>query len=301
MYQIDCDVINDVLPLYIENMASNSTKRIVEEHIKTCEKCRSKLNSMTKEIDIPADFDVEPMNIIKKKMERKNIRTAIMAGIIVLAIAVLTIVHMNSPISLKYSRDMIAVEANEDGSVSIAFSSDVAGYSIETAYDEEAVYSITCWTTLWNKWILKNEERTIELVPEGENKIVRKIYYYSAEDQETGDRLIYESSVNKDENIYSGRLTLPRLVLNYYFLLSMLLSVIGMLLCFVLNWIDKYKIAVRVTLVPVSYLISSILVLWGQGDIYNSRYYFTGILILAIILYLLMYFIIFRFVYRNKL
>ena len=41
--KISCSVIRDILPLYVENMVSEDTKEIVEEHIKDCEECKKNL------------------------------------------------------------------------------------------------------------------------------------------------------------------------------------------------------------------------------------------------------------------
>ena len=40
MNEIDCDVIQDLLPSYSDKVSSNSTNKIVEEHLESCSKCR---------------------------------------------------------------------------------------------------------------------------------------------------------------------------------------------------------------------------------------------------------------------
>ena len=51
MKQINCDVIQDLLPSYSDKMSSNATNTLVEEHLKNCKKCNIALNNMNKEID----------------------------------------------------------------------------------------------------------------------------------------------------------------------------------------------------------------------------------------------------------
>lgn len=55
----DCDIINDLLPLYAENKASAKSRRLVEEHLSQCESCRLQLSGIKEEIAIE-----------KKKIER---------------------------------------------------------------------------------------------------------------------------------------------------------------------------------------------------------------------------------------
>ena len=40
--KIKCNVIKDILPLYIENIASEDTRVLIEEHIDECEDCKKK-------------------------------------------------------------------------------------------------------------------------------------------------------------------------------------------------------------------------------------------------------------------
>ncbi len=50
---ISCDVICDLLPLYAENMLSEASRSLVDEHISKCESCRSRLASMNDNLPVP--------------------------------------------------------------------------------------------------------------------------------------------------------------------------------------------------------------------------------------------------------
>ena len=39
----ECEMIQDLLPLYQDNVCSTSSKKIVEEHVTNCENCRNML------------------------------------------------------------------------------------------------------------------------------------------------------------------------------------------------------------------------------------------------------------------
>ena len=45
--KISCDVIRDLLPLYVEDMLSNDSKNIVDEHIEQCESCGDELKKLS--------------------------------------------------------------------------------------------------------------------------------------------------------------------------------------------------------------------------------------------------------------
>lgn len=44
--KFDCKVIEDLLPLYLDDVCSDESRKLVEEHLKECEKCRTLLNNM---------------------------------------------------------------------------------------------------------------------------------------------------------------------------------------------------------------------------------------------------------------
>ena len=50
--KIDCYIIRDLLPSYVDGICSKESKACVEEHVKDCEECKEILYSMMEDIDI---------------------------------------------------------------------------------------------------------------------------------------------------------------------------------------------------------------------------------------------------------
>ncbi len=48
----NCKVIEDLLPLYIDEVCSDESKGFVEEHLKECDACSAKLNAQEAEITV---------------------------------------------------------------------------------------------------------------------------------------------------------------------------------------------------------------------------------------------------------
>ena len=44
-----CDIVKDLLPLYIENLCSSASREAVEEHLEHCETCREEYERMHRE------------------------------------------------------------------------------------------------------------------------------------------------------------------------------------------------------------------------------------------------------------
>ncbi len=42
----ECNLIYDLLPTYVDNLASEDTKEFIKNHIKTCNSCKQKLEDM---------------------------------------------------------------------------------------------------------------------------------------------------------------------------------------------------------------------------------------------------------------
>lgn len=103
----ECKYIEDILPTYIENLTSEDTKAFVEEHLKTCEKCKKVLNDMKENID---KEEVENTELIKKikKYKRKIILIKLTIAIIILAILGFTLGNIGYRYNILYN----AVEKN---------------------------------------------------------------------------------------------------------------------------------------------------------------------------------------------
>ena len=51
MKEISCNIIRDILPLYVDEAVCEETKELVEEHLFTCEDCRKEAEMMKKSVD----------------------------------------------------------------------------------------------------------------------------------------------------------------------------------------------------------------------------------------------------------
>ncbi len=76
MSKVSCNVIRDLLPLDIDGAASEDSKRLVEEHLESCEDCRREKEKLEQAVPVATSDQLESGNVIKKlkkKLRRKNI------------------------------------------------------------------------------------------------------------------------------------------------------------------------------------------------------------------------------------
>ena len=86
MKQINCDIIQDLLPSYSDKMSSNATNTLVEEHLKNCKKCNIALNNMNKEIDAEFIENQEEQLDYLKKYRKNRIKSVIVAVLLTIEI-----------------------------------------------------------------------------------------------------------------------------------------------------------------------------------------------------------------------
>ena len=80
--RITCDIIADLMPLYIENICSEDSRKLLEEHINQCEKCSKELEDMRYPIDCPA-LKTETQSKDPFLKIRKKVRIKIVLSIII--------------------------------------------------------------------------------------------------------------------------------------------------------------------------------------------------------------------------
>ncbi|OMF37479.1 hypothetical protein BK133_05325 [Paenibacillus sp. FSL H8-0548] len=69
MNKISCDVIKDLLPLYYDDICSEATKEMVDEHIAVCVDCKMILDKMNDSIGLPFE------TIEKNKLEGSGLKS----------------------------------------------------------------------------------------------------------------------------------------------------------------------------------------------------------------------------------
>jgi hypothetical protein len=93
----ECDVIEDLLPLYKDGACSTATNKAVEEHLMECEKCKKMLDRLN-DISVDELIVKEKENVIGSQSEYFKRKSAlagcVIAGIFALPILVCLIVNL---------------------------------------------------------------------------------------------------------------------------------------------------------------------------------------------------------------
>lgn len=93
MKRINCNIITDILPLYVDGVVSDDTKEIVEEHLKGCEECNKEYKLMKREVYIPAENEASLIKNFKKKWRNKKL---IISGLSILFTSIILLTFFST-------------------------------------------------------------------------------------------------------------------------------------------------------------------------------------------------------------
>lgn len=86
MNRINCNVIKDLLPSYIDDICSEDSKRLVEEHIKECNACQSLVEMMTATELVSEHTDDRQIDYMKKVRWDYTKRNIVSFGLVIMCL-----------------------------------------------------------------------------------------------------------------------------------------------------------------------------------------------------------------------
>lgn len=192
----NCDFILDLLPLYAENVASEGTRNLVEEHLKSCDSCAAASRQMREQMVLPAQTDFEMLESYNKRRIKQRILTALTVVLLLLVVAECLLIGYTVPIWLTAEEAIENVQDMGGGNLVVTFSDDVeidgrfckhnslylTGLRLslqETQPFSEAmggkIHMVFGATSLWYVGALSGEEDTL-LWGDGSNPATEVVY-----------------------------------------------------------------------------------------------------------------------------
>ena len=118
MKEIRCSVIQDLLPLYVDEVVSDDTKSLVNEHLLTCENCRNEYEQMKGTLYVPIENKATLFSQLNKRWNRKkwllifgSVLTTTLIGFALFSF----IFYYAKPIP--YTADLFELEETADGTL----------------------------------------------------------------------------------------------------------------------------------------------------------------------------------------
>ncbi|MDO4565232.1 MAG: zf-HC2 domain-containing protein [Clostridia bacterium] len=274
----NCEIIQDLLPLYADELASPSTRELVEEHLKDCEACKSALDGMRGEKK-PVTA-AAPLNTVKRAMRKRRVDAVGLGVCLAFLILFVVFAHISKPVYLSSEALPVTVR-EEDGKLYAEFSGRATAYRITTVAEpdgdeENEIITIEAWYSLLDRW-LDRSVNTVLITEDASS--AGEVYYCNYAD---GGELV---PLRDKGDTAAGGFMLERLVLGYYLIMAAGAALaLGLLwLCFRGKRAGKWLS--RLFFVPVSYIAGHMLIMGTDTVSFFAMRGFILILIAAAAVY----------------
>ena len=313
----DCSIVQDLLPLYAEDMLREGTKEYVDGHLAQCEACRAELAALKADVT-PAPVNAQPLRDLKRQLRRKKLTAVLLAVALALTLATAGFAYLTAPQYLPYDETEWMItrspRALADGSImsdgltdlsgiesiSVNLLTPVSGTKVTSTQDPNSgktIYFITAWRTPLDTWCgtfdvsdtgdHAQREANALLDALGETESARTLFTLDA----TNCTAIYYSPNNGQDDVLlcgsrdGGVISLPRLALGYYVLLSLALFITLGIAFFICRRKKAGKMLGYLALIPASYLAGHLLVKGFTTTSYQMQRDFSLIVFAAVLIY----------------
>lgn len=119
--KINCNIADDLMPLYVDEVCSADSRAAIEEHLKNCENCRKKYGRMSAEDiipDISSETCTPELAGVARRIKRRRVRTAVIVSVLVVVIAIILAAVFVAVISM-YNLANPTVYEMENGTINL--------------------------------------------------------------------------------------------------------------------------------------------------------------------------------------
>ena len=320
----DCSIVQDLLPLYAEDMLREETKEFVDGHLAQCEACRAELAALKADVT-PAPVNAQPLRDLKRQLRRKKLTAVLLAVALALTLATAGFAYLTAPQYLPYDETEWTItrspRALADGSImadeltdlsgiesiSVNLLTPVSGTEVTSTQDPDSgktVYFITAWRTPLDTWrgafdktgdapnahsVIDRTQREADALQGALGKVesARTLFTLDA----TNCTAVYYSPNNGQDDVLlcgsmdGGVISLPRLALGYYVLLSFALLITLCIAFFLCRRKKIGKVLGHLALIPACYLLGHLLVKGFVTTSYQMQRDFSLIILTTALLY----------------
>ena len=314
-----CSIVQDLLPLYEEDMLREQTKEFVDGHLAQCEACRAELAALKADVT-PAPVNAQPLRALKKQLQRKKLTAVLLAVTLALTLAAAGFAYLTAPQYLPYSETEWTV-ARADGavtaegladlsgveSISVNLLTPVSGTEVTSTQEPDSgktVYFITAWRTPLDTWrgafdeakdapsatnTAERMQREADTLQGALGKVESARTLFTL-DTENCAAVYYSPNNGQDDVLLCGSrdggiISMPRLALGYYVLLSLALLIPMSIAFFLCRRKKAGKALGHLALIPACYLTGHLLVKGFVTTSYQMQRDFSLIVLTGALLY----------------
>ena len=152
----ECDIVKDLMPLYVDDVLSENSKIFVKNHMNSCESCKKYYEKLSNELKIPVNkevrfSDLRPIEYLKENLSKKIIKK-ILAILLIIGLFVgsfLFVTLYKLPVDPQmmdfYVNDNnLRMEYQEKGDIL---------FSAGQSWGDKKEWTIYFWQTPWERYI----------------------------------------------------------------------------------------------------------------------------------------------------
>lgn len=106
--KLPCELIRDLFPLYVEQLTSDVTNSLIEEHLEDCESCQRILRTMREPMEEPINTEEFQELDFLKKTRKKTRRVILGISLIIIVVAAALWITKDYVIGMQVSSEYIA-------------------------------------------------------------------------------------------------------------------------------------------------------------------------------------------------
>lgn len=283
----ECSIVQDILPLYVEEMVSDDTVSFVREHLKDCPRCRAELEKLQKpvEVQLKPDINAAPLKRLKKALLMKKLQTILCTVAILLALMLAVISLLTAPEYFEYTPDLVTVTETGVGEVTISFNSKVTNYKLQHIEDPDecnTVYQLEAWSSAWDRMFKRPGAQAVTVPADNSRPLL--IYFMQFDNAGSGNTSLCLYGKADPDN--SGWVALPGLSLGYWLIINIVLFIILGALWLGARKKEHFRRWVEyLLLIPVAYGLGHLCVLGFRTVSYSEWRDFQLILAIGVLLY----------------
>lgn len=167
--EISCNIIRDLLPLYAENMVSEDSKNLVDDHLCRCDDCVKELAALKKPQPVPVETDVNSLKRVELTIRRRRALTVLAVMMTVAALIVTALTWLMTPYTLTKTEAIEKVWVTEDGALAIDYARGITGKASQSILDSDNVANV-CITTRYDWYMGRQKDAMLEDMTEEEIK-----------------------------------------------------------------------------------------------------------------------------------
>lgn len=220
--ELACKIVEDLMPLYTEGLASEESREAVEAHLAGCPRCKARLDAMSIPAPVPR-VTAAPLEKINAGIQKRRWLTGMFCFFLAASLLFGLLLWLYQP-TYYSAGEAVAGTAQEDGGIRITLYPGLHP-EIELIITPEGrkEYGIMAYRRNWDRLFSRGAQESLFL--EGDNPQI----WYCSPDGEQEDVLLWGQRTD------AGRVSLPWLGMRFY----VVLALGGMILCALLFFVFR--------------------------------------------------------------